>query len=99
MQLVRKLYIGRNEQLDELALAAGELYTRTMYTYWRIVRKKGHFLSSVAMEKICNSKKMHAHSADAVVQSYYAGLKSHYTRKDIDPTARPPRKPRTYYIL
>jgi len=99
VQLVRKLYIGRNRQLDELARAAGELYTRTMLTYWRIVRRKGHFLSSAAMERICNSNKIHSHSADAVVQSYYAALKSGYTRKGIDPTSRLPRKARTYYIV
>jgi putative transposase len=99
MKLVRKLYIGRNEQLDELARTAGELYTQTMVTFWRIQRKQGLFLSSGSMEKICNSKKMHAHTADAVVQSFYSALKSYYSRKEVDPKARPPRTQRKYYAV
>ena len=99
MHLVRKLYIGRNDQLDELARAAGELYTKTMLTFWRIAKKQGFWLSSVAMEKMCNSMKMHAHSADAVVQAFYFGLQSYKSRKKLDPKARPPHTPREYYIV
>lgn len=42
---VRRINLEKTEQLDILARAAGELYSRTLVTYWRIVRKKGVFLS------------------------------------------------------
>jgi putative transposase len=44
-----------------------------------------------------NSKSLHAHSADAVVQSFYASLKSWRVHRKIDPDARPPRKLRKFY--
>ncbi len=37
---VRKLKLNRTEQLDSLARAAGELYSRTLVSFWRTVRKK-----------------------------------------------------------
>ncbi len=42
---VRKLNLPPSAQLDKLARAAGELYSRTVVTYWRLVRKKRVFLS------------------------------------------------------
>ena len=99
MYLVRKLKLGTSDQLDYLAQASGELYSAALIYFWRIVRKKGIWLSSVAMEKIWNSKKMHAHSADAVVQSIFHALQSWRVRRGTDPKARPPHKKRAYYKM
>ncbi len=99
MYLVRKLYLGRNEQLDELARAAGELYSETVATFWRIVRKKGVWLSSASMERICNSKKMHAHSADGIVQSFFSSLDSFRVRRKTDPKARPPHRQQEFFMV
>jgi putative transposase len=41
---VRKPEIGRTEQMDELARAAGELYTRVVLSFWRTVRHKDIWL-------------------------------------------------------
>ncbi len=99
MYRVRKLKIGTSEQLDSLALASGELYSEALIYFWRVVRRKGIWLSSGAMEKICLTKKMHAHSADAVVQSIFHALSSWRARREIDPKARPPRGQRKYFKL
>ena len=39
-----------------------------------------------------NSKQLHAHSADAAVQSFFAALKSWRKLRKSDPKARPPRR-------
>lgn len=44
-----------------------------------------------------NSNKLHAHSADAVVQSFYASLKSWRARPKTDPNAHPPRRRRRFF--
>ena len=41
MYCVRRLKLGISEQLERLALAAGELYSKTLVSFWRVVRKKG----------------------------------------------------------
>lgn len=37
---VRKQHIAKSEQLDALALEAGRIYSLTVTTFWRVVRKK-----------------------------------------------------------
>jgi putative transposase len=39
---VHRLNLGRTAQLDALAHAAGQVYTRTLVFFWRTVRKKRH---------------------------------------------------------
>ena len=85
--------------LDELARTSGKLYTDTLVYFWRIVRKKGIWLSSTDMEKIFNSKKMHAHSADASVQSFFHGVSSWRSKLLTDPKARPPRRTKKYHKI
>ena len=97
MYSVRKLKIEQTIQLDALALASGDLYSRTAVSFWRVVRKKGIWLKSSSMMRWQNSGGLHAHSADAVVQSFYASLKSWRARRKEDPDARPPRKSRRFY--
>jgi len=43
------------------------------------------------------SDQLHAHSADAVVESFYAALKSWRKRRKTDPEAKPPYRRRRYY--
>ncbi|WP_460194522.1 RNA-guided endonuclease InsQ/TnpB family protein [Thermosynechococcus sp. FA-CM-4201] len=97
---VRKLKIGNSEQMQTLSRAAGELYSRTVVSFWRTVRKKGIWLkSSSLMRWLPNDpeNQLHAHSADAVVQSFFASLKSWRERRQSDPDARPPRRRRRFY--
>ena len=76
MYIVRKIKIGTSEQLDELALAAGALYSDALVYLWRVVRKKNIWLSSSALEKIFISEALHSHTSDATVQSIVHALKS-----------------------
>ncbi|WP_026102356.1 RNA-guided endonuclease TnpB family protein [Pleurocapsa sp. PCC 7319] len=96
---VRKLKLKYFEQLNELAHAAGELYSQTLVSFWRTVRKKNVWLSGYTMEKWLVSNKLHAHSSDAVTQSFFASLKSWRARRKTDPNSRPPRRRRWYYKL
>ena len=95
--IVRRLKIGRTDQMDALARAAGELYSRTVVAFWRIVRRKGVWLKASSSMRWHNSDALHAHSADAVVQAFYASLQSWRTRRKTDPDARPPRRRRRYF--
>lgn len=94
---VRKLKIGNTQQMSELALAAGELYSRTVVSFWRTVRNKGLWLGPSSMMRWHNSNHLHAHSADAVVQSFYASLKSWRARRKTDPNAHPPRRRKWFF--
>lgn len=96
---VRKLKLEYSEQLNQLAHAAGELYSQTLVSFWRTVRKKNIWLSGYTMERWLMSDKLHAHSSDAVTQSFFASLKSWRTRRKTDPNSKPPRRRRWYYKL
>jgi putative transposase len=95
--IVRKLRIEKTSQLDELARAAGELYSRTLVSFWRTVRKKDVWLSGYSMEKWYTSDKLHAHTSDAITQSFYASLKSWRSRRKLDPSSKPPKRRRWFY--
>ena len=95
--IVRKVKIGKTSQLDELARAAGELYSRTIVSFWRTVRKKDVWLSGYSLEKWHISDKLHAHTSDAITQSFYASLKSWRSRRKTDPNSKPPRRRRWFY--
>ena len=95
--IVRQLKIEKTSQLDELARAAGELYSRTLVSFWRTVRKKDVWLSGYSMEKWHTSDKLHAHTSDAITQSFYASLKSWRSRRKADPLSKPPKRRRWFY--
>ena len=95
--IVRKIKLGQTSQLDELARAAGELYSKTLVSFWRTVRKKDVWLSGYSMEKWHISDKLHAHTSDAITQSFYASLKSWRARRKTDPNSKPPRRRCWFY--
>ncbi|NJR18794.1 MAG: transposase, partial [Calothrix sp. CSU_2_0] len=97
---VRKLKIGKTEQMQNLSRAAGELYSQTVVNFWRTVRKKDKWLKpSSLMRWLPNDSenRLHAHSADAVVQNFFASLKSWRERRKADPRAKPPRRRKWFY--
>ncbi|MEO0012588.1 MAG: hypothetical protein RLZZ535_977 [Cyanobacteriota bacterium] len=96
---VRKLKLKYSEQLNQLAHAAGELYSQTLVSFWRTVRKKNVWLSGYTMERWLISDKLHAHSSDAVTQSFFASLKSWRSRRKTEPNSKPPRRRRWYFKL
>jgi putative transposase len=99
MYKVRRLKIGKSPLLDKLATIAGQLYTEVLICFWRTVRKKGLWLKPSSMMRWKSSDLLHAHSADGIVQSYYAALSSWRVRCKTDPTAKPPKKSRSSYKL
>ena len=97
MYHVRRMNLGKTPQLDELAHACGELYTKTLVFFWRTVRHKGIWLKPKHLMRLFTSKKVHAHTADACVQAFCTALKSWRERRETDPTAHPPRKRKWYF--
>lgn len=96
---VRRLRLASTPQLDDLARAAGKLYSCVVVSFWRTVRKHGVWLKPSSMMRWHTSNQLHAHSADAVVQSFYAALKSWRERRKTDPQAKPPYRRRCYFRI
>jgi putative transposase len=94
---VRKVKIGRTEQMDTLARAAGELYSQVVVWFWRTVRHKDLWLKAKHLMRWLTSALLHAHSSDAVVQSFFAALASWHARRQDDPDAKPPYKRKRFY--
>lgn len=100
MYQVCRVNIDRTPQLDELAQECGALYSRTVVFFWRIVRHKGLWLKPKHLMRLFTSKKLHAHTADACVQAFFASLKSWRARKKAgDPDAHPPRRCKTFFRI
>ena len=96
---IRKLKLGKPEQLDRLALASGDLYSRTVTFFWRTIRKKGIWLSPGALMKIFKSDALHSQSAQGTIQSFCASLKSWRVRRKTDPDAKPPKRCRRFFKI
>jgi putative transposase len=95
---VRRVNIGKTTQLDELAHACGLLYSQTVVFFWRTVRHKGIWLKPKHLMRLFTSPKLHAHTADACVQAFFASLTSWRERKKLgDPDAHPPRRRKWYF--
>src|SRR5215831_16697979 len=99
MYQVRRVHIGKTKQLDELARECGQLYSQTLVFFWRTVRHKGLWLKPKHLMRLYTSHKLHAHTADACVQAFFASLKSWRERRKLDPRAKPPRKRKWYYRI
>lgn len=92
---VRRVKIGKTAQLDALAHAVGQVYSRTLVFFWRTVRKQGIWLKPKHLMRLIPTDPenlLHAHSVDAAVQSFFAGLASWRERRKSDPNAKPLKK-------
>jgi putative transposase len=99
MYQVRRVTIGKTAQLDELAHECGKLYSQTVLFFWRTVRHKGIWLAPKHLMRLFTSPKLHAHTSDACVQSFFAALKSWREHRKTDPKAKPPRKRKWYFRI
>src|SRR5713226_8244722 len=99
MYSIRRVKIGKTRELDELAHECGLLYSQTLVFFWRTVRHKSLWLKPKHLMRLFTSKKLHAHTADACVQSFFASLKSWRERRATDPTAHPPRRRKWYFRI
>ena len=94
---VQRVKIGRTEQMDALARAAGELYSQVVVWFWRTKRHKDLWLNAGQLMRWLTSALLHAHSSDAVVQSFCAALASWRVRHKEDPEAKPPHRRKRFY--
>src|SRR6266566_4731732 len=97
---VRRVNIGKTTQLDELAHECGLLYSQTLVFFWRTVRHKGIWLKPRHLMRLIPSDPdhlLHAHTVDATVQAFFAGLSSWRERRTMDPNAKPPRRRKWYF--
>jgi putative transposase len=99
MYQVRRVNIGKTTQLDELAHECGQLYSATLLFFWRTVRHKGIWLGPKHLMRLYTSPRLHAHTADACVQAFFANLASWRQRHKTDPTARPPHKRKWFFRI
>lgn len=97
MYQIKRVYIGKSPHLDALAHAYGEVYSQTLVSFWRVVRKKGIWLKAKHLMRMHTSNQLHAHTADACVQAFFASLKSWRERRKTDPSAKPPRCRKWYF--
>src|SRR5690349_2792035 len=64
-------------QADDLNRQSGRVYTDVLVTHWRIVRRKGLWLSEGAAKRWSDRRlaaarvAMHAHSIDAAQEGFY----------------------------
>lgn len=96
---VRRMSIGKTEQLDCLSLACGDLYSKTVVSYWRMVRKQSLWLKPKHLMRWHTSPLLHAHTSDATVQAFFAALDSWRERRKNDPKAKPPRRRKWYFRI
>src|SRR5690348_12802052 len=95
--IVRHRNIGKTAQLDALAREAGRVYSQTVTTFWRIVRKHGVWLSKYSMQRLITQGELHAHTIHACVDALYNSLRSWRARRKSDPNAHPPRRRRKFF--
>src|SRR5260370_5398224 len=96
---VPRVHLGRTQQLDELAHACGDLYSRTLVFFWRTVHHKGIWLKAKHLMRLFTSDTLHAHTSDACVQAFVAALSRWRERRKTDPNARPPRHRKWYFRI
>ncbi len=99
MYRVRRLKLGRNLLLDQLALECGRVYTATLVRFWRTVRKKRVWLKPSSMMRWGNSDSLHAHTADACVQAFFSAPASWRARRLADSQAKPPQRRRRFFRI
>jgi putative transposase len=84
---------------DALNLASGGIYTGVLVAHWRVVRKKGIWLSEKAGTRLSDSlveAALHAHTIDAAQQGFYKACKTAKAAKKLDPKARYPHWPKKF---
>lgn len=93
----RKMKLGHSLQFDLLSLAAGELYSNTVTTFWDTVKKDDIWLTSNEMQRLHIHNSLHSHTSDATVQSFFEALSSWYELRRTNPEAKPPHKLKKFY--
>lgn len=93
---VRKLKIGTSEQLNSLALASGELYSKALVFFWRVLRKKKKWIKSKTLQKMFKSECLHSATSQAAIQQIEHAFRSWQEKKKSDKKAKPPSHVKKY---
>ena len=99
MRLTRRLRLAKTEQLDTLAHWAGIVYSMVLVFFWRILRKKNHWLSQYAMHRLVRNDNLHSQTVQGIIDIFYANIKSWQQLRKTNPKARLPRKRRWYFVI
>ena len=97
--ITRQLKIGNPVRVRQLSLEAGAVYSSVVKTFWRVYRKKKHWVSLKDMQKIVKNSNMHSQSVQGITQTFYEALKSWNTLRQKNPNAKPPRKHRRFHPI
>ena len=97
--ITRQMKIGNSSQVRQLSLEAGAVYSSAVKTFWRVFRKKNHWLSLKDMQKIVRNNNLHSQSVQGITQTFYEALKSWNALRRKNPSARPPRKHRLFHPI
>jgi len=100
--LVRTLKLGQSKTLDALALESGRIYTLAKVRFWRIVRRKGIWLSEGALQRLVSNGQptgLHSQSAQKAIQCFMAALRTWRKARKINPELKPPRKRKRFYKI
>ena len=90
-----------NEQLDALNRLSGRIYSKTVSLVRKTHRRKGFWLSKIAVKKYLKFKEYpcQAHSVQAIVDDYFGALGSYFSRVKKDSTSNPPYKTRKFHTF
>jgi len=91
------LKLDKTDQLDMLARECGRIYSKTISYVRKVHDKKGLWLDANQMQKIITSDKLHSQTTQAVIQKYFASLKSYFANLKTNPKAKPPHKTHKYF--
>ena len=99
MRQTRQKRIDRSEELEKLSHEAGEVYSQTLVTFRRILRKKNIWLSQYGMQRLIRNENLHSQTVQGIVETFYANVKSWRALRKTNPKARLPKKRRWYFVL
>lgn len=81
---------------DELNLASGRIYSGIVAKHWKMLRKKGLWLSEKSLTKLSdlrpsvNQSPMHAHTIDAAQQGFFKACVTTRAIRKVDPSVNFP---------
>ena len=97
--ITRQLKIGKTERLDFLAREAGNAYSETLVKFWRVFRRKNHWLSKYAMMRWVRNSNLHAQTVQGCVDTFFKSFLAYRAMCKTDLRAQPPRRRCRYQAI
>ena len=101
MYTTKKIKAASTPELDMLARESGRCYSKVVSLIRKTRVKKGLWLSQGAVQKYMRLRgyRLHSQTVQAIIQSYFDGLKSYFEVKRSDDTAKPPKRTPKFYKI